>query len=223
MATSNFPEFVVGIGASAGGLKALEQFFDELSHNSGAAFVVIQHNSETHENLMPALLARHTQMSIYLAEDALPLIANSVYFVPPGKVLAIRNRTLYLSVPHKIDDRYQFHFPIDFFFHSLANDCENRAIGVILSGSGSDGSNGIRAIHEKGGIAMVQSPTTAEFDQMPQSALQTGAIDQVLAPGALATLINELVTTVFNNSNLKLISPTSLSESGALRGWGGIC
>ncbi|MFZ4666455.1 MAG: chemotaxis protein CheB [Prochlorotrichaceae cyanobacterium] len=213
MATSNLPEFVVGIGASAGGLKALEQFFDELSHTSGAAFVVIQHNSESHENLMPELLARHTQMSIYLAEDALPLIANSVYFVPPGKVLAIRNRTLYLSVPHQIDDRYQFHFPIDFFFHSLANDCENRAIGVILSGSGSDGSNGIRAIHEKGGIAMVQSPTTAEFDQMPQSALQTGAIDQVLAPGALATLINELVRTVFNNSNIKLISPTSLSES----------
>ena len=141
---SHFP--VVGIGASAGGLEALEQFFTNMPNNSGMAFVVIQHLDPTHPGIMPELLQRITQMKVLQASDQLKVKPNYVYVIPPNKSLSILNGALHLFEP--IESR-GLRLPIDFFFRSLAEDRQNKSIGIILSGMGSDGSIGLKAIKEK--------------------------------------------------------------------------
>jgi two-component system CheB/CheR fusion protein len=191
---SNKEFFVVGIGASAGGLSALEELFEHLPVNSGAAFVVIQHLSPDFKSLMKELLQRHTEMAVYRVTEGMKLQPNSVYLIPPGKNLVVEANLLRLEERKKDkNNKPELNFPIDLFFQSLAKNYADNAIGVILSGSGSDGTRGLRAINEAGGVSLVQTPETAEFDGMPRSAIATGVANQILAPRELAQLIYQCI------------------------------
>ncbi|MDY6899505.1 MAG: chemotaxis protein CheB, partial [Cyanobacteriota bacterium] len=176
--------FVVGIGASAGGLRALEEFFENMPADSDAAFVVIQHLSPDFKSLMKELLERYTEMKVYRVEDGMVLKPNCIYLIPPGTNLVIQKRKLYFQPQDR--NRPKPNFPIDIFLQSLAEDVGDRGVGIILSGSGSDGSEGLRLLNENGGIAMSQDPGTAEFDGMPNSAIATRLIDRVGSPQELA-------------------------------------
>ena len=192
--------FVVGIGASAGGLKALEDFFENMPADSGASFIVIQHLSPDFKSLMKELLERRTRMAVYRVTDGMKLQPNSIYLIPPRNNLILEDRCLRL-IEQVEEGCHRFNFPINLCFQSLAVDCGDRAIGVILSGTGSDGTQGLQAISEAGGIALVQSPITAEFDGMLQSAIATGLVDQVLSPRDLAQMIYEIVSTSNHGAN----------------------
>jgi len=176
---ASLPDFpIVGIGASAGGLEALEQFFENMPFTTGMAFVVIQHLDPNHIGIMPELLQRITPMKVYQVTDKLRVKPNCVYVIPPNKSMSILNGALYLFVP--IETR-GLRLPVDTFFCSLADDKKEKSIGIILSGMGSDGSKGLKAIKEKKGIVLVQDPVSAKFDGMPLSALVAVAAD-VVAP-----------------------------------------
>jgi two-component system, chemotaxis family, CheB/CheR fusion protein len=210
----SFPEdnfFVVGIGASAGGLRALEEFFENMPTDSGAAFVVIQHLSPDFKSLMKELLERRTRMEIYRVTDGMVLAANSVYLIPPGKNLVLENNQLRL-LEQEERNRHGLNFPIDIFLESLARNYADRAVGVILSGTGSDGTNGLRAINEAGGFAMVQEPLSAEFDGMPRTAIATGVVDQILAPSALAQTIYQLTRSPLDRQHLSRSENTLLDS-----------
>ncbi|MEM9506647.1 MAG: chemotaxis protein CheB [Cyanobacteria bacterium P01_E01_bin.35] len=184
--------FIVGIGASAGGLHALEEFFEHLPNDSGAAFVVIQHLSPDFKSLMKELLARHTRMAIYRVTEGMKLQPNSIYLIPPGKNLILQADKLHLLTQKKRGS-LELNFPIDLFLESLAQTQSEKVVGIILSGTGSDGTNGLRAINQAGGFTLVQKPETAEFDGMPRSAIATGLIDRILSPRELAQSIDQLV------------------------------
>jgi two-component system CheB/CheR fusion protein len=169
---------IMAIGASAGGLEALEQFFSNMPQESGIAFVVIQHLDPTHVGIMPELLQRITPMKVVQASDTLKVKQNCVYFIPPNKSMSILNGALHLFEP--IESR-GLRLPIDIFFRALAEDRQEKSIGVILSGMGSDGSLGMKAIKEKNGIVLVQSPESAKFDGMPRSAIEA-VIADIVAP-----------------------------------------
>jgi len=172
----SFP--IVGIGASAGGLEALEQFLGHVPPNSGMAFVVIQHLDPTYKGIMPELLQRKTGMSVVQVKDRTKVKPNCVYVIPPNKNMSILHGTLHLlamTAPRGL------RLPIDFFLRSLAQDQQEHSIGVILSGMGSDGTLGLRAIKEKAGVVLVQDPLTAKFDGMPRSAIGAGLAD-IVAP-----------------------------------------
>ena len=186
------PFFIVGIGASAGGLRALEEFFRNMPADSGAAFVVIQHLSPDFKSLMKELLERCTQMDVHRVEDDMCLEANRIYLITPRNNLVIEQRRL-RTIEQEGSPRHQPNFPIDIFLQSLSIDCGDRAIGVILSGTGSDGTKGLLSISDRGGLAFAQSPVTAEFDGMPQSAIASGVVDQVLSPADLARMIHDIV------------------------------
>jgi two-component system CheB/CheR fusion protein len=172
----NFP--IVGIGSSAGGLEALELFFTNMPIDNGMAFVVIQHLDPTHVGIMPELLQRITPMKVYQATDNLKVKPNCVYVIPPNKSLSILNGALLLFDP--VESR-GLRLPVDIFFCSLADDRHEKSIGIILSGMGSDGSRGLKAIKEKNGIVLVQTPATAKFDGMPRSATEA-VIADIIAP-----------------------------------------
>ena len=209
---------VVGIGASAGGLSALEELFSNLSTNSGAAFVVIQHLSPDFKSLMKELLERHTSMPVYRVTEGMKLKPNSVYLIPPGQNLALEQNVLRLEDRKKDkNQKHELNFPIDLFLCSLAKNYGEQSIGVILSGTGSDGTRGLKAINEAGGVALVQDPQTAEFDGMPKSAIATGVVNQVLAPRELSQLIYQCLTTPANirateSSQINQINPQNLSQ-----------
>lgn len=174
--TIGFP--IIGIGASAGGLEALEQFFQNMPKNNGMAFVVIQHLDPNHDSMMPELLQRITDMKVLIVTDHLKVKPNQVYIIPPNKSMSILNGYLYLFKPIEL---HGLRLPIDYFFCSLADDQHEKSIGVILSGMGSDGSLGIKAIKEKNGIVAVQDPLNAKFEGMPQSAVNAVNAD-IIAP-----------------------------------------
>ena len=178
--TGRFP--IVGIGASAGGLEALEQFFGNVPENSGIAYVVIQHLDPTQKGMLPELLQRVSNMKVFQVKDRMKIRPGCVYVIPPNKSMSILKGMLYLFEP--IEER-GLRLPIDFFLRSLADDMMERGIGIILSGMGSDGSFGLRAIKEKNGIVMVQEPTTAKFDSMPRSAMDSVLADIVAPPDEL--------------------------------------
>ena len=168
---------VVGLGASAGGLEALSNLFDALPPAPGMAFVLIQHLDPTHTSMMAGLLAGHTAMPVVEAADGMPVERDHVYVIPPGVYLSIREGVLRLTRPR---ERHGARMPIDFFLRSLAEDCGARAVCAVLSGTGSDGSDGLTAIRDKGGLVIVQDPKDAAHDGMPRSAIRTGAADLVL-------------------------------------------
>lgn len=184
--------FLVGVGASAGGLRALEEFFDHMPADSGAAFVVVQHLSPDFKSLMKELLERRTRMMVKRVEDGMTIEPNIVYLITPRNNLVIEDGTLKLIEQNEFP-RQQPNFPIDIFLDSLAKDRGDRAIAVVLSGTGSDGTRGLQSISEAGGLTFAQSPATAEFDGMPQSAIATGIVDQVLPPQEIARTIYEII------------------------------
>ncbi len=171
------PIYYVGIGASAGGLEALEAFFNNMTADSGMAFIVIQHLSPDYKSLMVELLSKRTEMPVHRAENGMLVEPNSVYLIPPKKNLTIFHGKLLLIDP---DLHKGVNLPIDIFLSSLADDQADKSVGIILSGTGSDGVRGIRAIKEMGGMIMVQSQESAKFDGMPRSAISTGLADIVL-------------------------------------------
>jgi two-component system, chemotaxis family, CheB/CheR fusion protein len=171
------PRYVVGVGASAGGLEALEQFFEKMPAETGLAFVVVQHLSPDFRSLMDELLARRTEIPIHRVEDGMVVERDTVYLLPPKKEMILSGGRLLLTDK---DPSQALTLPIDHFFRSLAQEMGEGAIGIVLSGTGSDGSRGIRAIHDAGGLVLVQSAETAKFDGMPKSAVQTGVADFVL-------------------------------------------
>src|SRR5271157_6394573 len=168
---------VVGLGASAGGLDAARRLLAALPAGTGMAFILIQHLDPTHASMMVDLLAGHTPMKVQQAADGVPLEREHVYLIPPGAYLSIQAGALRLSEPR---ERHGARLPFDFFLRSLAEELGQRAVCVILSGTGGDGSLGLKAIKEKGGLVIAQDPDEAEFDGMPRSAIMTGAVDLVL-------------------------------------------
>jgi len=182
---------VVGVGASAGGLEAFENFFTSLPPDTGLAFVLIQHLDPTHKSILTDLLKKYTKMVVREVRDGMVMEANCVYVIPPNKDMAILNGTLYLMEPSSPRGLRQ---PIDFFFRSLAEDLKERAIGIVLSGTGSEGTLGIRAIKGEGGMVMVQDPVTAKYDGMPRSAIATGLVDYVLSPDKMPDRLLAYVT-----------------------------
>ncbi len=175
-ANVSFP--IVGIGASAGGLEALEQFLGHVPANSGMAVVIVQHLDPTRKGIMSELLQRTTGMKVVQVKDRTTVEPNCVYVIPPNKDMSILHGVLHLLAP--VTPR-GLRLPIDFFFRSLAQDQQERSIGVILSGMGSDGTLGLRAIKEKAGLVLVQEPASAKFDGMPRSAVDAGLAD-ITAP-----------------------------------------
>ena len=178
----DFP--IVGIGASAGGLAAFEAFFSGMptDRDSGMAFVLVQHLAPDHKSILTELIQRYTRMQVFEVEDGMTVNPNCVYIIPPNCDIALIRGSLHLLAPST--PRGQ-RLPIDFFFRSLAQDQHERAICVILSGTGSDGVWGLRAIKGEGGMTMVQSPASTEFDGMPCSAIATGLVDYELIPAEM--------------------------------------
>ncbi|PAW63160.1 MAG: hypothetical protein B9S34_14815 [Opitutia bacterium Tous-C1TDCM] len=181
------PELVVGIGASAGGLRALESFFQAMPPDAGCAYVVIQHLSPDFKSLMDDLLARHTAMRIHRVEDGMPLERDCIYLIPPRKLMTVQRGQLRLT---DREANRQLEFPINVFLESLAADCGGRGIAVILSGTGTDGTHGVRAVHDAGGLVIVQAPESADFNGMPRSALNTGLADYILPPERMPEAVN---------------------------------
>ncbi|MGO9173165.1 MAG: chemotaxis protein CheB [Rhodomicrobium sp.] len=177
---------VVGIGASAGGLDAFKALLAALPPDPGMAFVLIQHLDPLHDSLMAGLLSSHTTMPVTPAAEGVAVEPNHVYLIPPGVSLAVAQGKLHLSEP---TERHGARMAFDFFLRSLAEDCGERAICVVLSGTGTDGSEGLKAVKKKGGFVIVQDPSEAAFDGMPKSAIKTGEADLILPaagiPGAL--------------------------------------
>lgn len=187
---SSEPFYVVGIGASAGGLEALEQFFEHMPEDSRLCFVVVQHLSPDFKSMMDELLARRTRIPIVRIEDGVELRPNAIFLMPPRKEMIQSAGRLFLTDK---DPSQGFALPIDRYLRSLAQDFGCRSIGVILSGTGSDGSRGIRDIHEAGGLIVAQSEESAKFDGMPRSARETGLVDLVLPAADMADAILKLV------------------------------
>ena len=169
---------IAGIGASAGGLEALELFLGHVPEKSGIAFVIVQHLDPTHKGIMPELLQRVTGMEVFQVTDRMRVKPDCVYVIPPNKDMSILHGVLHLFEP--VASR-GLRLPIDFFLRSLAEDRQERSIGIILSGMGSDGTMGLRAIKEKSGLVVVQEPASAKFDSMPKSAIDAGLAD-IVAP-----------------------------------------
>jgi len=185
---NKFP--IVGLGASAGGLEALEQFFENVPANCGMAFVVIQHLDPHRKGIMPELLQRVTQLRVTSVTDGLKIKPNCVYVIPPNTSMSILNEALYLFEP--IETR-GLRLPVDFFLRSLADDQREKAIGIILSGMGSDGSMGLKAIKENDGMVLVQDPASAKFDSMPRSAIESVVVDIVASAQKLPAKLMALI------------------------------
>jgi two-component system, chemotaxis family, CheB/CheR fusion protein len=181
------PMYVVGIGASAGGLEALEHFFDHVPRESGMAYVVVQHLSPDFKSLMEELLGRHTGLPIHLVENGMLVEPDHVYLIPPKKEMIISRGRLLLSERERT---HELALPIDVFFRSLAQDCGKRAIAVVLSGAGGDGSRGIRDVHDAGGLVLAQDES-AQFDGMPRSARDAGVASFVVAPQEMPAILVE--------------------------------
>ena len=217
---TDFP--IIGLGASAGGLEALEHFFGNIPNDTGMAFVVIQHLDPDHPGIMPELLQRITTMKVFQATDKLIVIPNHVYVIPPNKSMSILQGALFLFDP--IEAR-GLRLPIDYFFKSLANDQTEKSGGIILSGMGSDGSSGLKAIKEMNGVVLVQEPTHAKFDGMPRSAINAVHADIVAPanelPKKLIALLkhipvasSDLITDIKNTSNLEKIIILLRAQTG---------
>ncbi|TVT56340.1 MAG: SAM-dependent methyltransferase [Sedimenticola thiotaurini] len=200
---------IVGIGASAGGLEAFEQFFRSMPTDSGLAFVLVSHLDPSHASLLTEILQRTTTMPVMEAQDHLRVAPNSVYVIPPNRDMAIFGSTLLLSIPE--GPRGQ-RMPIDAFLRTLAEDQGEKAVGVILSGTGTDGTQGLRAILGAGGITLAQDPQTAKYAGMPSSAIQAGYVTRVLQ-------VEEMPTVLQAGMSVLVISPeTDASATKAALG-----
>ena len=200
----SFP--IVGIGASAGGLAAFEAFFSGMptDTDSGMAFVIVQHLAPDHKSILTDLIQRYTRMQVSEVEDGMEVKPNCTYIIPPNRDMAFLNGSLQLL--EQTSPRGQ-RLPIDFFFRSLAQDQHERAICIVLSGTGSDGTAGVRAVKDEGGMVMVQSPESAEYDGMPRSAIATGLVDYELPPVEMPSQLIAYVLHAFGSPNRLAPSP----------------
>lgn len=206
----NFP--VVGIGASAGGLKVLQDFFDHIPENSGLAFVVIVHLAPKKTSAMESLLASHTKMEVKQIGGSTKIQPNHIYIIPPNNQLRVENSQLKLAA---VDDEPQA--VIDIFLRSMAKACEKQSIGIILSGTGSDGTLGLQAVKEYGGVTMVQDPREAEYDGMPRSAIETDLVDFVLPVEELARKVLDYKDFLGSMKMPTQAKQLSEPETGALK------
>ena len=206
----SFP--IVGIGASAGGLAAFEAFFSGMPKDSepGMAFVLIQHLAPDHKSILTDLIRRYTRMQVFEVEDGMEVHPNSTYIIPPGKDMAFLNGTLQLLEP---SSPRGLRMPIDFFFRSMAQDKREQAIGIVLSGTGSDGTLGVRAIKGEGGMVMAQLPVSTEYDGMPKSAIATGLVDYELPPAEMMAGIISYVTSAFGKLPIPVTTKLPQNEN----------
>lgn len=183
------PQYIIAIGASAGGMEEINLFFDNTPLD-GVAYVIVQHLSPDFKSRMVELLARHSKLEVREANEGDEVRKNVVYLIPNDKFMTIKEGHLHLTEKEKLKGP---HLTINTFFNSLADDCGDRAIGVVLSGLGADGTNGLKAIHEKGGMVMVRTPETSEFSSMPAHAIATGVADFILEPQLMPAAIASFV------------------------------
>ena len=206
----SFP--IVGIGASAGGLAAFEAFFSGMPADvePGMAFVLVQHLAPDHSSILTTLMQRYTRMKVYEVEDGMTVQINCAYIIPPNRDMAFLNGTLQLMEP---TEPRGHRLPVDFLFRSLAQDQHERAIGIVLSGTGSDGTLGVRAIKSEGGMVMVQLPDSCEFDGMPRSAIATGMVDFELSPAEMPAQLMAYVAHAFGRTPRLAIQSTPFTEN----------
>jgi two-component system CheB/CheR fusion protein len=202
----NFP--IVGIGASAGGLAAFESFFSGMPTDAepGMAFVLVQHLAPDHKSLLADLIRRRTSMEVVEVEDGMVVRPNCIYIIPPNRDMAFLGGALQLLPPASPRG---LHMPIDFFFRSLAQDQHENAICIVLSGAGSDGAQGARAIKSEGGMVMVQSPDSTEHDSMPRNVIATGLVDFELPPAEMPAQLIRYVAHAFGKLPRRAASPPS--------------
>ncbi len=193
----DFP--IVGIGASAGGLAAFEAFFSTIPSDTdpGAAFVLVQHLDPNHKSILSDLIRNFTRMPVYEATNWINIEPNCVYIIPPNCDMVLRDGVLQLMEPSQPHGR---RLPIDIFFSSLAQDKKEKAIGIVLSGTGSDGTKGVQAIKAEGGMVMAQTPESSEYNNMPLSAIATGQVDYVLKPEEMPAQLIAYITCVFGKT-----------------------
>lgn len=201
---------VVGLGASAGGLEALTRFFSAMPPDSGMVFIVVQHLSPNCRSMMGELLSNHTAMPVRMIENGILAELNSVYLQPPQTCLNLFNGRLLLDA---FNSQQGLHLPIDYFFRSLAEDCKEKAVAVVLSGTGSDGCRGLPSIREAGGLILVQDTADAGFDGMPSSAAATGLADYICPAAEMPTKIAEYIRHPFVR---KRIEQVALDEEASL-------
>lgn len=187
------PSHIVGVGASAGGLEALERMFQNMPADTGMAFVIVQHLSPDFKSLMDELLARWTSLPIHRVHNGMEVVANSIYLLPPRKEMIISAGKLLLTDK---DPEHGLSLPIDHFLRSLAQECGPQAIAVILSGTGSDGSRGLEEIKHAGGMVIAQSVRSAKFDGMPNAARETGFVDLTLDPEEIGDALRDYSNSV---------------------------
>lgn len=206
----SFP--IVGIGASAGGLAAFEAFFSGMPADTepGMAFVLVQHLAPDHSSILTALMQRYTRMQVYEVEDGVTVQINCAYIIPPNRDMSFLNGTLQLMEP---SEPRGHRLPIDILFRSLAQDQHERAIGIVLSGTGSDGTLGVRAIKAEGGMVMAQFPESCEFDGMPRSAIGTGMVDYELSPADMPTQLIAYVKHAFGRPPRSVALTSPLNEN----------
>jgi len=198
---------IVGIGASAGGLAAFEQFFAGMPSkgDSGMAFILVQHLAPDHKSILSDLVKRYTPMKVFEVRDGIKVQPDCAYIIPPNRDMAFLHGNLYLSEP--LAPR-GLRLPIDFFFRSLAQDQHEHAICIVLSGTGSDGTMGLRAVKGEGGMVMAQTPDSTEYDGMPVSAISTGLVDYVLPPGEMPAQLIAYVKHIFGRKPRQVSEPT---------------
>ena len=186
---------IVGIGASAGGIQALQEFFKNVPADSGMAYVIILHLSPDHDSKLAEVLQRVSQIPVWQVTEKIQIMPNHVYVIPPSRHLTVQNSHIIVSQNLKMEDR---HAPVDLFFRTLADEMGARAICVVLSGTGANGSMGLKRIKERGGTTFVQNPREAEFNEMPRNAIATDLVDEVLPvadiPGRILMYKNSLNT-----------------------------
>lgn len=180
---------IAGIGASAGGLEALRTFLENLPDDTGIAYVIVQHLSPDHESILPELLEKKTAMPVHKVEDRMAINSNNIYVIPPNTYMSIIDGHLTLSP--RVNKTGAF-LPIDFFFKNLASIYQNKAIGILLSGTGSDGTIGFKDIKAEGGITFAQDDS-ADFSGMPKSAIDAGFVDFILSPDRIAKELNDIL------------------------------
>ncbi|MDZ7670287.1 MAG: chemotaxis protein CheB [Gammaproteobacteria bacterium] len=205
---------IVGIGASAGGLAAFEQFLEHVPPHSGLAFVVVQHLDPTQKAMLAELLQRTTEMPVQEATDGAPVKPDHVYVIPPNSELSVHNGRLRLQTP---GEPRGMRLPVNVLFSSLAGAQGDRAIAVVLSGMGSDGMLGMQAVKAVGGLTVVQRPETAQFDSMPRSAIEAGCADIVGAPDELAARILSYIDEVPDRAALPAGGTSTTFESPPLQ------
>ena len=200
-------KYIVGIGASAGGLEAIQKFLSNLPANTNCAFIIVQHLSPDYKSLLCEILSRHTIMPVIQSEDGMLVEANHVYIIQPRKNMRIQNGRLRLSSLRE----HELNFPIDVFFKSVAEEASSKAIAIVLSGTGSDGSQGIVTIKEHGGLVLVQDDT-AKFDGMPKNAVRTGVVDAQMTPEMIAAEITHISSEFASQNSLSNVDNIVVDE-----------